>query len=96
MEIPLRNKVLKIKLNISTEPNYKKLSRELSYYFDKNDICGNKIDKFIFSSTNVIIPENLFLEKLLYHGDYEKDLAKIGEKYGIKNLGFAHACYKNH
>ena len=96
MKIPLRNKILNIQFNIFTEPNYKKLKKELSNYFEQHEICGNKIKSFEFDSkifANVIIPEHPPLEECLYEGNYEKDLKDIGEKYGIENLGFIHWCY---
>jgi hypothetical protein len=96
MKISLGNGTLNIRFNIFTEPNYEKLKKELSDYFSKNDICGNKIKSFEFDSkvfANVIIPKHPPLEECLYAGDYEKDLKEIGEKYGIKNLGFISWCY---
>jgi hypothetical protein len=95
MRIPLGNKVLNIQFNIFKTPDYEKLHKELSDYFENNDICGNKIKTFSFSKDffNAIIPENPHLEESLIEGDYQKDLAKIGEKYGIKDLGFIYWCY---
>jgi len=95
MKISLGNKVLNIGFNIFTTPNYQKLHKELSDYFANHDICGNHIKKFSFSkdSFNAVIPEDPPLEESLIEGDYEKDLAKIGEKYGIKDLGFIYWCY---
>ena len=96
MEISFGNKTLNIKFNIFRTPNYKKLNRELSDYFDKNDIEGIKIKNFELSEepySNTISPKEPSFGGCLTGGNYEKDLAKIGEKYGIKNLGFIYWCY---
>lgn len=96
MEIILGNQILNIELNIFKKPNLKRLTKELSDYFSENKIEGKEIKEFelekeVFS--NVIIPKKPYFEGCLFGGDYEADLAKIGEKYGIKDLGFAHWCY---
>ncbi len=95
MKISLGNKILNIKLNIFKTPNYEKLKKELSDYFEKNNVCGNKIKRFSLAKdfTNAIIPEEPYLEESLFEGDYQIDLKKIGEKYGVKNLGFIYWCY---
>lgn len=95
MEISLGNKVLNIKFNIFKTPNYKKLNKELSDYFESHNICGNKIKRFGLAKdfTNAIIPEEPTLEESLFEGNYEGDLEKIGEKYGIEKLHFIHWCY---
>jgi hypothetical protein len=95
MKISLGNKILNIKFNIFKTPNYEKLKKELSDYFGQHDICGNKIKKFSLAKdfTNAIIPEEPTLEESLIGGNYQIDLKKIGEKYGINHLGFIHWCY---
>jgi hypothetical protein len=96
MEISLGNKILNIQFNVFKTPNYNKLKNELSDYLSKNDICGNKIKSFELREDVVnykIIPKEPSLEDSLYEGNYEKDIEKIGNKYGVKNLGFIHWCY---
>jgi len=95
IKIPLGNSVLNLNFNIFKTPNYNKLEKELSDYFNKYAICGNKIKRFSLSKdfTNAIIPDEPNLEESLDEGAYQGDLKEIGEKYGIKNLGFIHWCY---
>lgn len=95
MEISLGNKILNIKFNIFKTPNYEKLTKELSDYFESHNICGNKIKRFSLAKdfTNAIVPEEPSLEESLWEGVYQIDLEKIGEKYGIENLGIIYWCY---
>lgn len=95
MKINLGNKILNIKLNVFTEPNFVKLKKELSDYFSEHEINGMKIEEFEVGGEygHNIAPKEPYFEECLSGGDYEKDLEKIGEKYGILGLGFVPWCY---
>jgi len=97
MKIPLKDKILNIKLlQIWKAPNINKLEKELSKFFKKNKIEGIKIKEFEIQK-NVsgfdIVSKEPPIEERLCGGKYEKQLETIGEKYGIKNLGLIYWCY---
>ena len=97
MKIPLKNQFLNIKF-VTTwrEPKLEKLKKELSDYFDKNDIEGIKIEKFELKKDLLnynITPRKPYFEGSLSRGKYGEEIKTIGNKYGIKNLGFIHWCY---
>jgi len=96
MEIPLKNRVLNIELNIFYQPNLQKLTNELQLFFDKHEIEGMQIKKFRLQkefSNYTIIPEEPYFEERLSGGDYHNKIEEIGRKYGVKNLGFVSFCY---
>ena len=97
MEIfPLKNTILNLEIRIFRKPKIDKLKRELSDFFENNLIEGNKIEDFEIredSGSYDIIPTKPHLEETLYKGDYEKQLERMGRKYGIKNFGFIYYCY---
>ena len=87
---------MNIQFRIFKTPNLKRLGKELSNYFLEHKIEGIKLEDFSLENrnfSNVIIPKKPCIEECLCGGDYEEDLEKIGEKYGIKNLGFIYWCY---
>jgi len=99
MKIPLKNQKLEIRLSISVSPNLKKLEKELEDFFAQNEVEGHKIKKFrIETSPNMVNYEIIPLEppldeSLSAKGGYEEKIKKIGEEYGIKDLGFIYWCY---
>lgn len=96
MKIPLGNIILNIQFNIFKTPNYEKLKKELSDYFNKNDIEGIRIKDFELKEDVInykIIPKEPYFEDTLSGGDYKDRIEEIGRKYGAKNLGFIHWCY---
>ncbi len=99
MKIPLKNQNLEIRLSITLFPNLKKLKEELTNFFAKNEVEGYKIKKFRIEAAfrdidYRIVPIEPNLEECLSSkGSCEKELEKIGEKYGIRNFGFIYFCY---
>ncbi|MCK9595607.1 hypothetical protein M0R19_00250 [Candidatus Pacearchaeota archaeon] len=96
MKIPLKNTILEIKIIISKKPKIKKLEKELKDFFSKNKIEGFRIKKFeiVNEGEYAIAPIEPYFEETLRLGTkYEKELEKIGKKYGIDNFGFEPYCY---
>lgn len=97
MEIPLKNRILNIELNIFWQPNLQKLTNELQLFFDKNEIEGMQIKKFRLDKWEhaiyEIIPEEPYFESILSGGDYHDKIKEIGRKYGVRNLDFVSYCY---
>lgn len=98
IKINLGNKILNIGLRIFSTPNKNRLEEELRKYFSQNLIEGKEIKKFTIRNLGDGIydvdPKEPPLDRLLLGGNYKKDLEKIGEKYGIRKLGFTYLCYK--
>jgi len=98
MEIPLGNQILNIELNIFKKPNLKRLTRELSDFFESNLIESHEFPEGIRIKDfgiegNRIIPKEPYFEESLSVGDYIEQLKQIGKKYGVENLGFDPFCY---
>jgi hypothetical protein len=100
MKIPLKNKILEVKLLISKTANLRKLEEELIDFFSKNEIEGYKIKKFRIEESFTglgynIIPLEPPIEECLSDKEenHSEEIEKIGKKYGIKNLGFIYWCY---
>lgn len=93
MRIPLIHTVLNFEARFFRSPNIKRLERELSEFFDHNSIEGHDIKAFRIEYER-IIPEDPRMEEVLPgNGSYEEAIRKMGEKYGIEELEFAHFCY---
>ena len=90
LKIPLINTYLKIEVN--QKPKVEKLKKELSDFFDKNEIDGIKIKSFKFDEHFNIYP-NLEGRKLSGDKDYSEKIRSIGQKYCINNLQFSLGCY---
>ena len=100
MKISLKNKILEIKLLISKTSNLRKLEKELTDFFSKNEIEGYKIKEFRIEESSSglgynIIPLEPPLEECLSDEEesHSEEIEKIGKKYGIKHLGFIYWCY---
>lgn len=107
MKIPLIYTYLKIE--ISRKPKISKLKKELSNFFDKNEISGIKIDKFNLSPStgdpliqvnsekdyfNIIdIYPEIDNRKLFAETDHSEEIERIGRKYNIHQLRFSLSCY---
>lgn len=90
LKIPLINTYLKIEVN--QRPKVEKLKKELSNFFDKNDIDGIKIKSFKLDEHFNIYPD-LGGMKLSGKDDYSEEIRNIGKKYCIETLQFALSCY---
>lgn len=93
MEIKLGNQILNIQLRAFRKPNFEKLEKELADYFANNKVSGITIKEFELRKDGDIIPVEPYFEGSLSGGNHMGDLEKIGEKYGVKHLGFIHWCY---
>jgi len=97
MKIPLINTNLEINFSLSRTPKLKKLEIELKEFFNNNLIEGRKIEEFgienISSGRVNIIPLNPRVEGQLEGGVYSDEIKSIGQKYGIRHLGFIYGCY---
>jgi hypothetical protein len=98
MKIPLFNTFLNV--NFSLEPRENKLRKELSDFFETNEIEGRKVGDFELEIVNSkkghfgkIIP-NLKGYKLQgLEDNYSKEIEKIGNKYGLKDLTIVYFAY---
>jgi hypothetical protein len=90
LEIPLINTYLKIE--VSQKPKVEKLKKELSDFFDKNEICGIKIKSFKLDEHFNICPD-LEGKKLYGDGNYTEEIKNIGRKYCVETLQFSLVCY---
>ncbi len=99
MKIPLKNKILEIRLLIGTVPDLGKLNKELQDFFSQNEVEGHQIKRFrvelgFHAKDYDIVPLEPPIEGCLSgRGIYIKGLEEIGKKYGIENLDFAPWCY---
>jgi hypothetical protein len=91
LKIPLIDTYLKIE--VCQIPKVEKLKKELSDFFNKNEICGIKIKSFDIDKDFNVRP-NLEGKKFYGDKDYNKDIRGIGRKYCIENLQFALYCYE--
>jgi hypothetical protein len=79
-------------MEIKQTPKIEKLKKELSDFFDKNEIDGIKIKSFKIDNNFNIYP-NLEGKKLFGDKDYSEEIRAIGKKYCIDNLQFSLGCY---
>jgi hypothetical protein len=92
LKIPLINTYLKIEMGIKQVPKVEKLKKELSDFFEKNQIDGIKIKSFLLDEYFNIYPD-LGGRKLSGDKDYSEEISNIGKKYRIDNLQFSLGCY---
>jgi len=88
-QLPLINTYLRIEIN--QIPKLDKLKKELSDFFDKNEIEGVKIKSFEIDKNNII--PNLEGRKLIGTEDYSNEISAIGKRYRIDNLQLSLSCY---
>lgn len=102
MEINLGNKVYEFIFDIKVKPNEKKLKKELSSFFEENELLGINIKDFElkfhenkrFKFYNGEIIPNLKGRKIVeLSRDYYEKIESIGKKYGLLNLDFSLGSY---
>lgn len=90
-----------IELQKEEDDQIETMKKDLEEYFSNHDLIGRKISSFelekgFYTTENKrivnIIPVDPYFEEIYWNDEVDKDIAKIGDKYGIR-LGWIYWVY---